>query len=193
MLVSLLYNCVLMCLGFFYLAIIAYKMVVHEKYRQSFLSRLGFGFPDIKKGEKQLIWIHAVSMGETKAIAPLVKQIKNEAKNAIIVLSTATETGHQEGIRSAPEADYHVYLPYDLWWIIRPIVNRVKPDVVILCEGDYWYNFLNCSKKVGASIIVVNGKLSEKSLQSFLKIPFFAKKLFGFVDRFPLLPSKHPL
>ncbi|MFN0064997.1 MAG: 3-deoxy-D-manno-octulosonic acid transferase [Chlamydiales bacterium] len=154
------------------------------KYRTNFLPRLGQGFPEIKKGNKRLIWVHAVSVGETKAIAPLIKQLKNEEN--LIILSTATETGHQEGKRSAPEADWHVYLPFDLSYIIRPIVKRVRPDMVIITETDFWYNFQSAAKSVGAKLILVNGKLSERSLNRFLQFPLFAKNLIHPIDFFCL-------
>lgn len=186
MLMTILYDGLLIILAIALSFKIAYQMIFHKKYRKSLPQRFGFGFPKIQKGDRKLIWIHAVSMGETKAIAPLAKKIKTEHPNAVLVISTITETGHAEGKRGIPEADYHVFLPLDFKWIIRPIVNRVKPDVVILCETDFWYNFLSCSKAVGASIILVNGKLSEKSLTRFKSIPWFSRRLFSLIDKFCL-------
>lgn len=156
-------------------------MMRTKKYRSNFLPRLGAGFPHIESKGKQVVWIHAVSMGETKAVAPLVRKLKDE--NRVIILSTVTETGHREGKKVAPEADYHVYLPFDLAYIIRPIIKRVKPDLVLLTETDFWFNFQDAAKKCGAKLILVNGKLSERSLKRYERFPLFSNKLLGSFDK----------
>ena len=158
-----------------------YEFLFKRKYRKSFLKRFGSGFPVIKKGERPLVWVHAVSLGETKAVAALVKKLKMEIQNPLIVFSTTTETGYVEACRSV-SADYHVYLPFDFGWVIKPIIKRTMPDLVILCESDFWFNFLRSSKKAGAYVALVNGKISSKSVSRFRKIPSFAKSLFSCID-----------
>lgn len=149
-----------------------YEMIRTGKYRKSFLPKLGFGFPKVEKRNRKLIWIHAVSLGETKAILPLLQKLKNE--ESCILLSAGTETGYEEGKGAA---DYHVYLPFDLGYIIRPIVKRIQPDLILVTETDFWFNFQDAAKKSGARLMLVNGKLSETSLARYKKFPFFAKKL----------------
>ncbi|HEY4832200.1 MAG TPA: 3-deoxy-D-manno-octulosonic acid transferase [Waddliaceae bacterium] len=187
---TILYDILLVVLAIALSIKTVYQLIFYKKYRQSLLQRFGIGFPKIQKGNRKLIWIHAVSLGETKAIAPLVKKFKTEGANALLVISTVTETGYAEAKKNIPEADFHVYLPFDSKWIIRPIVQRVKPDVVILCETDFWYNFLSSSKEVGASIVLANGKLSEKSLRYHQLFPWFSKSLFNLIDIF-CLQSNH--
>lgn len=118
-----------------------YLLLRHGKYRGSILQRLGFGFPRIEKDGKQVIWIHAVSVGETKAAAPLIQKIKVHDPQAIIVVSNITETGHAEALRSIPSAHYHLYLPLDFSWALRPVLARINPDLVLLTESDFWHNF----------------------------------------------------
>lgn len=168
-----------------------FQMVFHKKYRNSLKQRFGVGFPQIEKGDRKLIWVHAVSMGETKAIATLAKQLKKELEDPLLIFSTITETGFAEGKKSLPEADYHLFLPFDLSWIIKPIIKQVKPDQVILCETDFWYNFLRISKKMGARISVVNGKISERSMNRLLKFRIFANKVFTQIDRFCVQSSHY--
>jgi 3-deoxy-D-manno-octulosonic-acid transferase len=179
---SFFYNLFLHFLGLFFLPILLYRSIVQGKYRKSLKYRFGVGFPRIDKGEKTLIWVHAVSVGETKAVASLVRRLKNDGN--IIILSCITETGHAEGARSIPEADYHLYLPLDLPYIIKPIVRRCRPDMVILCETDFWWNFLSESKGVGAEVLLVNGKLSERSLLRYSKIPWAAREVFSLFSCF---------
>lgn len=186
MLITFLYN-----FGLFFLALIAlpkflFMWIFHKKYRTSFAKRFGWGFPIIKKGERPLIWIHAVSVGETRAIVPLVKLIKNEKPDALILISSVTETGHAEALRSIQGADFHVFLPFDLLWIVKPIVRKIKPDLVLLCESDFWFNFLKAVKEENGKVVLINGKISERSTKRFSWVPFFAKSLFQLIDLFCL-------
>ncbi len=180
---SLLYEICLMLLALAYFPVLLYQMIFKGKYRQSLSKRFGSGFPIIEKGERPLVWIHAVSLGETKAVSALVKTLKAEFNNPVLVFSTTTQTGYAEACRTIV-ADYHVYLPFDFGWVIKPIIQRTAPDLVLLCESDFWYNFLSASKKAGAIVAVVNGKLSTRSLQRFLKLSFFTKRLFACIDLF---------
>lgn len=157
---------------------------VLSKRRKNLGARLGKNFPEIHKGKDRLVWIHAVSFGETKAIAPLIKLLRQSHPQLKILLSSATETGHNEGKKTIPEANWHVYLPFDFAYIIKPIVKRVAPDLVVLTETDFWLNFQESAKESGAQIVVVNGKLSERSFNRLRKVPSFTKRLFGSIDHF---------
>ncbi len=95
-----------------------------------------------------------------------------------------TETGHAEAKKSLPFVDHVVFLPFDLSWVVNPILKQIRPDLVILCETDFWYNFLSQSKKLGAKIVLVNGKLSERSQHRFKKYGFLSKRIFALIDLF---------
>jgi 3-deoxy-D-manno-octulosonic-acid transferase len=159
-----------------------YQMIAHKKYRNNLRQRLGIGFPIIEKNGRPVIWIHAVSMGEAKAVAVLVKQLKEKWKNPLIIFSTITETGLKEGKKNIPEADHHVFLPFDFSWIIKPIIKQVRPDLIVLCETDFWYNFLESCHAVGAKIALVNGKISHRSLNRFKQFNKLSTKLFNLID-----------
>lgn len=180
---GLFYDACLHLLAIGMLPKVCYETIRTKKYRKSFSFRLGKHFPIIQKQGKQLVWIHAVSLGETKAAALLVKRLKALPSAPLILLSTVTETGHAEGKKSAPEADWHVYLPFDFSYIIRPIVRRVKPDLVVLTETDFWFNFQDEAKKNGASIVLINGKISERSFKRLSMAPFFCSHLIRPIDR----------
>lgn len=181
---SFFYDLGLIFLGLFAFPKLIYMRVVHKKYKQSLNKRFGREFPEIIKGKRYLIWIHAVSVGEIKAIASLAKLLKQEFGNPLLVISTGTETGQAEARRAIPYADYHVYLPLDVSWIIKRIVKKTAPDLVILSESDFWFNFLRTSKKMGAKTVLVNGKISETSLHRYLWIPFFTRALFSAIDKY---------
>lgn len=178
LIVALFYEFSLWLIALFAMPKFAYRYFVHRKYRNSLLDRLGFNLPDLKNNNAPVIWIHAVSLGETKAVVSLAREIKRILPSYAIMISSTTETGHAEAKRSLPFADYHVYLPLDFNGVVNRIVKQVSPKLVILCESDFWYNFLRASKKLGASIALVNGKISKRSAARFSKVPFFSKRMF---------------
>lgn len=169
---------------------LAYQRLFRGKCRNSLWQRLGFRFPLIEKGRgeggRRLIWIHAVSVGETKAVAAIAKKLRERDPAVLLVVSSITETGHAEAQRSLPFADFHVFLPLDVSWIIGPIVSRVAPDVVLIGETDLWYQFMRAAKRAGAFVALVNGKLSHRSAERLRKVPFFARPLLGQLDLFCL-------
>lgn len=182
MFISIVYEIILWIAAIVSIPKLLYHYWFYGKYRQSLGKRFGFNFPMIKKGNRYLVWIHAVSVGETKAVAALVKRLKKQLVNPIILISSVTETGYAEARRSLSVADYFVFLPFDLNFIIKPIVKFLKPNLVIISETDFWYNFIKNCKKADAFIAVVNGKISKRSMKRFEKFPAFSNQLFSMID-----------
>jgi 3-deoxy-D-manno-octulosonic-acid transferase len=181
MFLALLYEFALWLLGLAALPRLLYQNIVQKKYRLSLSQKFGLGWRGIER-KKKLIWIHAVSVGETKAIAALAKRLKNS--DTTLLVTSVTETGHAEAKRSLPFADHHLFLPLDFSWIIKRIVRNLRPDLVLISETDFWYNFLKTAKQSGAVIAVVNAKISERSLRRFSQFSFFSKPLFALIDLF---------
>ncbi len=163
------------------------KLVQWKKYRKVIGARLAINFPKIEKGARKLIWIHAVSLGETRAVAPLIERLKKRPDPPLIVLSAATRTGHEERIEGA---DWQVYLPLDLPYIITRVVKRVRPDTVLITETDFWFHFQRAAKEVGAKLVLINGKMSERSYARYERFPFLARYLLTPFDRL-LVQNEH--
>lgn len=192
MLFSFFYDILLFLLGIVALPKLLWQRIRFGKYKKSFLERLGWKLPAFTGDEtRTTIWIHAVSMGETKAVVPLYQKIRAERPNARIVISTITETGYAEAKRLLKDADGYFFLPIDFSWLIRRMVHRIKPDLLILVEGEFWYNLLRCVKDKGGHVALVNGKLSERSFKRFRLFGFFSKLLFGQIDAFCLQSSRY--
>ena len=170
-------------LGTYVLGAVLGPRLLKEKYRASLPARLGRVFPDLPERSGRKIWVHAVSVGETKAIAPLIRKLREEEPDAVILISNVTETGHQEAKRSIPEADGYTFLPFDYRGIVRKVLDRFTPDLVLLCETDIWYEFLSQCKERGAEIVLVNGKLSTRSQRRLARVPWIAKQLYQPIDR----------
>jgi 3-deoxy-D-manno-octulosonic-acid transferase len=176
------YEVALWFIALMYLPRLFYNLLRHKKYRNSLFARLGIGFPTVKRRDVPLVWVHAVSMGETRAVGPLVSELKKLYPEMQLVISSITETGHEEAKRSVSFADHHVYLPFDLSFLAHKVISMTSPDLVIVCESDFWFNFLRHAKNQGAVIALVNGKLSERSTKRFKKIRFFSERLFNLFD-----------
>ncbi|HSX12125.1 MAG TPA: glycosyltransferase N-terminal domain-containing protein, partial [Rhabdochlamydiaceae bacterium] len=181
--ISLFYDCALFMLGLAAIPKLLWNLIKKGKYRTSFAARFGFRLPEINADKKgPVIWMHAISVGESKAIAPLFSALAKKHPDATFFVSSTTETGHEEAKRCLKGADGYFFLPLDFSWIMKKTIQRLKPDLLILGEGDFWYQLLKESKKRGASCLLVNGKISERSASRFLKVPFFSKPLFRLLD-----------
>lgn len=158
-----------------------FNLIFTGKYRKSFFKRLGFGFPKFKD-EGPLIWVHAVSVGEVKAIYGLVQKICAQNPQARLLVTTITETGQETAKNLFGDQAQVAYMPFDLPYIIRPIVNRLKPKWVLLSEGDLWFHFLDSAQKVGSRIFLVSGKLSERSFRRYRAFSFCFQSLMQCLD-----------
>lgn len=182
---SFLYNCALFVFFLCLLPKFIWQVCFLGKYRNSLKQRLGLALPPVSLNPGQkLLWIHAVSVGETRAVIPLYRQLKAQFPNMAIVISTTTETGCEEAKRSLPGAHAHFFLPFDFSWIVKKYLDHFRPSYLILVESDFWYQLLSQAKKRGAHIFLINGKISERSTQRFQKIPAFSRALFSCFDIF---------
>ncbi len=175
------YDLALVLLALIALPNILWQWMSKGKYRESLASRLGIKMPQIERG-KRVIWVHAVSMGETRAVIPFFRLLKQRFPDAAIVISSTTETGHAEAKRSMPEAAAHFFLPLDFSWIIRRVMRKVDPQMLILCESDLWYNLVSLAKARGARVFLINGKVSERSAKRFQQFRWFSQRLFSSFD-----------
>lgn len=181
---SWIYNGCLTIFGLAMLPKVLYDKFLSGKYSRLLEKKSGKDFKCVVKDSTPLVWIHAVSMGETKAACKFAELLKAKYPSIRLLITSTTDTGHAEAKRSLPFANYHLYLPFDFSWIIRPIIKKVKPDLVILSETDHWFNFLQSAKDYGAQIAVINGKLSERSLGRYRLLGPFLKTFFNPIDLF---------
>jgi 3-deoxy-D-manno-octulosonic-acid transferase len=157
---------------------------IRGKYRKSLFARL---HPEVPKDiKKPVVWLHGVSMGETRALSTLVPYIRKAHPDAFIFITTVTETGQEQAEKCIPDANAIQYLPLDFSWIIKSFVQMLKPKLLILVEGDYWYNLMREVKQTNGSIVVVNGKMSEKSMKRYLFFKSLSHSLFSSIDHFCL-------
>ena len=179
-------------LGIYFLISLPIYLLNFKKYRFTIMVRFFFNKKNINtyKG-KDVIWIHAVSLGEIKVASILAKKIKDNNKNLVLIISSTTKTGYNQAKKSISFADCHLFLPLDFSWIMKKLMKIFSPKHVILVETDFWYNFLNQAKKNGATISLVNGKVSDRSYKRYKIFKWFTSKLLSLFDIITVQDEKY--
>jgi len=120
---------------------------------------------------QDVIWFHAVSVGEAEALFPLVRQIQKHHKDAKILITTTTPTGSARVTAVMQETVTHVYLPYDIPDAVSRFMHCFKPKLAVILETEIWPNlFMSCGKN-NIPLYIINARLSEKSSRGYQKIP----------------------
>jgi len=115
------------------------------------------------------LWIHAVSVGETLAAAPLVKSFQSRHPNVPVIVTTTTPTGSAQVQRLFGAGVYHMYLPYDLPWFWRNFLNALRPGLLVVMETELWPNLLAACEQRHIPVMLTNARLSEKSARGYEK------------------------
>lgn len=146
-----------------------------------------FGITPQAQG-KNPIWIHAVSVGESIAAVPIIKQLKRRNPNQAIIVTTTTSTGAEQ-IEKLGDLVEHRYMPIDFSWCIRGFLKTVQPKQMLIMETELWPNTLHCVAKAGIPISVLNARLSERSCQRYAKFQavfdLLAKNLSQVLCQYP--------
>ena len=140
-------------------------------YRQRMGERFGrIRLPDSFDPERPVIWLHAVSVGESMAAAPLVAALQAEMPNLQFVVTTMTPTGAERVRQQMGASVIHHYAPYDAPWIVNRFLAAFRPEMLILMETELWPNTIHLVRRRGVKVLLANGRLSEKSLRSYSRI-----------------------
>lgn len=127
------------------------------------------------KPDRPVIWVHAVSLGEAMAIAPLVKELHRRHPDHRFIVSTVTETGREAVEQRLAGVAEHLYAPLDFPWVVSRLVTRLRPVLYLFVETELWPNLLRDLRRHGVPTIMVNGRLSTRS---------FARQQWGPVRSF---------
>jgi 3-deoxy-D-manno-octulosonic-acid transferase len=133
---------------------------------------------------RKVIWIHAVSVGETLAMRPFFEMLREKFPSYTFVLSTVTPTGNTVARRIAHGRAEVIYFPVDISFITRRVVRLIKPKIVILMETELWPNLILAARKQGCKVAIVNARVSPKSFRSYYKIQWLLRAVFRSVDLF---------
>ena len=146
--------------------------------------KIGLLDPSLLTRSPSFVWVHAVSVGEVMAASPLLRKLAERFPEKTIILSTITDTGQKVARERAPAGTKVVYLPFDLPFILKRIVKLTKPQLLIVIETELWPNLIRIFRENEVPVLLLNGRLSERSFKGYLKISFFMKKVLSFIDFF---------
>ena len=120
------------------------------------------------------IWVHAVSVGETIAAAPMIKRLQQRYPERDIVVTTMTPTGSERVKALFGDTVFHVYAPYDMPGTVKRFLRKIKPEMLIIMETELWPNIVHYTANSGAPVILANARLSERSARGYQKVRYIA-------------------
>jgi 3-deoxy-D-manno-octulosonic-acid transferase len=160
-----------------------YQALVHRKYIGSLRERLGRLPVSLNLDAEPSIWVHAVSVGEVLAARPLVQALKSRYPGLRMFVSTTTIAGHQmaRGIRAA---DGVFYFPFDFAFVVRRVLDVVRPRLFVMIESEIWPNLLRECRRRGVKTAIANGRISPRSYPRYRVARPFFRRVLAAVDRF---------
>jgi 3-deoxy-D-manno-octulosonic-acid transferase len=168
---------------------LVYKALTTGKYRRGFWSKLlGQAFP--RSGNKPCVWFHGVSVGEIHLLRPIVSCFRERHPDWDWVLSTTTDTGFEEARNRFPDLPV-CYWPWDFTWAVRRALRRVRPNLVVLAEGELWPNFLAAARERGVAVAVVNGRMSPRSFRRYQRFGRLIRPLLAAIDLFAVQTEEY--
>jgi len=165
------------------------KLIAKERkspFRKAKLkNQLGF----VTKTSGKVIWVHCVSVGEFNAARPLIDQILDIYPEHKLVITTTTITGAEAVRNHYQDRVIHYFFPFDLPFIVGSFVNKINPVACILLETEIWPNLINNLNKKAIPVMLINARLSERSLNKYQK--FSSKLVQKTINQLTLIGSQN--
>jgi 3-deoxy-D-manno-octulosonic-acid transferase len=164
------------------------QMMRHGKYRAGIRQRFGaVPLALSQRGGKPVIWLHAVSVGEVVASIAVAEVLRHRFPSHRLLISTTTSSGQKLAAQRFG-ADNVFFFPLDFTFAIRPYLETLRPELVVVAETEFWPNFLRLAKRSGALIAVINCRISDRSFPGYkrlrLLLPGVLERTLGNVDCF---------
>lgn len=176
----IIYDLIFLLFAIIYLPI----YLCRRKFHRGFLRRLGILPANIEL--EHPIWIHAVSVGEVMTIRGLLNELRTTYPQKKFVLSTVTPTGNRVVQQIASKTDFVTYLPLDFSFIVKSTIDRINPSLFIIAETEIWPNLITHLYQKNIPMIVVNGRISDRSFRGYLMVKFLLKPILNRINLFCL-------
>ncbi len=150
-----------------YFARLAWRARAESDYGRWWNERLGFSSDKTQPGR---LWLHAVSLGETRAAAPLIDALRAQHAGLRLLLTHGTATGRDAGRALLREGDVQAWLPYDTPGAVRRFLHHHRPAVGVLMETEVWPNLLQAARAAGVPLVLANARLSERSARKGMQL-----------------------
>ncbi len=129
--------------------------------------------------EGRLYWLHGASVGEAISMLPLIDKLLAEDDNLSVLVTTGTLTSAEIMKKRLPARAFHQFIPFDVPKFAKRLLAHFKPDAVLWFESELWPSLLSEVKKAGVPLILVNGRISDKSFHMWQKFRFVSAELLG--------------
>lgn len=171
----------------FYLAmpLVLLRMLLRSRRAPAYRRRLGERFARFATDfdpARPAIWVHAVSLGETLAAAPLIESLLRDYPDYRLVVTTTTPTGSRQVQSLFGERVFHVYAPWDLPGTVCRFLRRVQPRLLLIMETELWPNLLHYSAASGCRIILANARLSQRSSRGYARLGGLTRAMLQRLD-----------
>ena len=146
-----------------------WRACVDKAYRQNIGQRFGFGYPRFATTGR-VIWIHAVSVGEVQASAPLVNALRTRLPDAEVLITTVTPTGRDRVQLLFGDTVKHAFAPYDVLPAVRRFYNAINPDLAVIVETELWPNLYGVAGRRGVPLILASARISPRSMPRYRRL-----------------------
>jgi 3-deoxy-D-manno-octulosonic-acid transferase len=136
-------------------------------YRKNLAQRLGLNLPILESSDKQRLWVHAVSVGETLAIAPLVERLLSARSDLNVLITSTTPTGAEQVQRLFGDQVQSAWFPFDSPGAITRSLDHWQPNALILVETELWPELIHQCSYRGITTLLLNARLSQRSLSRY--------------------------
>ncbi len=153
-------------------------------YRKGFFERIGRFPKDLraKLGARRRVWMHAVSVGEVFVAMRVARELRERRPGLAFVFSVTTSTGRAMAEKLMEKDDVLLYFPVDTPWVVRRVLNAVRPLALVLIETEIWPNLIRAMSARRIPVVMVNGRISDRSYRGFKKLRFFVRDVFSLFD-----------
>jgi 3-deoxy-D-manno-octulosonic-acid transferase len=140
---------------------------------------------------RNVIWLHAASVGEVKVLSVIVNHLKNINPDCSMIVSVVTESGKREAERILKEVEFVFHAPIDLKRFVKRAMASLNPCALILVETELWPNLIKEAKKRKCPVALINGRISGKSLSKYLLLKGLFAEVLSYVDLFCMQSEEH--
>ena len=157
------------------------KSVNEPGYRRQWWRRFALGMPSRMRSGDGLIWVHAVSVGELLAVAPLVERMLQEWPDKAVLITNTTPTGSEQTQKLFGDRVEHTWFPFDAPLVTGAFLRHWSPQLVVMVETEIWPNVMASAHEQGIPVALVNARLSARSARGYARLGDFTREtLKGF-------------
>jgi 3-deoxy-D-manno-octulosonic-acid transferase len=128
--------------------------------------------------DRPVIWLHAVSLGETRAAQPLVRALRERYPDHQLLVTHMTATGRSAAAELYPDA-LRAFLPYDYPWAVARFLDHFRPRLGVLMETEIWFNLVRAAQDRGVPMLLANARMSEKSARGYARAGVLIRDALG--------------